>query len=319
MSLAVLPHSPVNFHQQSPAALSCPTRSSAGPPKRPKLTLNTSHLPLSLGKGNTTGRLLEPLSVASPTSRNTFQNAYGPLGPHSQPARPSASRANVPTPLRTSSTDSVVSLASATSVTSATSATSSISSASSADSSYPAVPYWLPYNTKSILTNGPIPRVRRGKSFSSTRPMFRVPKKVSFRTNLTEEIRTERYTMAHSDLESSTSSISTLILPPLQYPAHDDSTKPSVVDHGAEGGLAKTDELEKDSMPEQRSPHTGDKRESSDEEDSDVCPSTPVTRMNKRPREWVWTLGPVKSDQERKQGAASPGREKTGEGISSKQ
>jgi len=44
-----------------------------------------------------------------------------------------------------------------------------------------------------------------------------------------------------------------------------------------------------------KSPQTGEKRESSDEDDSDTCPATPVAGRKKRSREWVWTLGPVET------------------------
>lgn len=42
-------------------------------------------------------------------------------------------------------------------------------------------------------------------------------------------------------------------------------------------------------------PQTGEKRESSDEEDSDTCPATPVAGRRKRHRQWRWTLGPVEA------------------------
>ncbi|KAJ9623428.1 hypothetical protein H2203_005687 [Taxawa tesnikishii (nom. ined.)] len=98
--------------------------------------------------------------------------------------------------------------------------------------------------------------------------MFPAPKRVAFKAPLTEDIKTEKYTLAHSDLASSSSSISTLNLPPPEHDTDRSSSNP--------GG----------------EPHTGDKRDSSDE-DSDVCPATPVAGRRKRRREWVWTLGPV--------------------------
>ncbi len=42
-------------------------------------------------------------------------------------------------------------------------------------------------------------------------------------------------------------------------------------------------------------PRTGDKRDSSDEEDSDTCPATPIAGRRKRHRQWRWTLGPTGS------------------------
>lgn len=293
MSLAVLPHTSVGL-PSSPAPLSYPSISSTGPSKRPKLSLNTTQLPKSLGKSNTALRI-ETLSVASPTSRNTFQNAFGPLSAQPPSARPPANRINTPTPLRASSSDSVISSASSTSTTSSE---AYATSASSTDSLSPPVPYRLPYNNKSILTNGPLPRGRSRKSYTTTTmPMFSSPKKVSFKAPLTEEIHTVKYTMAHIDLESSSSSISTLNLPP-----------PSLVLRGQAKTLAlstKSDDTsdqqakqdDSNNKIEPKTPSVGEKRESSDEDDSDTCPSTPVTRRNpKRRREWVWTLGPLKTE-----------------------
>ncbi|GAB7350234.1 hypothetical protein MBLNU459_g0887t1 [Dothideomycetes sp. NU459] len=269
--------------------------------KRPKLSLNTTSLPTSSGK-STTGLRLETLSVASPTSKNTFNNAYGhaatpgstasPLSrpPLSvEPTRAPTHRSQAPKPLRTSSSDSIVSSASSTSAASGISASSSASSASSASFPLPP-PYRLPFNNTSILTNGPLPRVRRKKSFTTTRPMFPSPKRVSFRAPLTEEIQTETYTLAHSDLDSSWT-ISTLNS---THPQRDTihPSKPTETSRSLQQDKSENGDLDAKSDP--KSPHIGDKRESSDEEeDSDVCPATPVTRRSKRPREWVWTLGPI--------------------------
>lgn len=112
--------------------------------------------------------------------------------------------------------------------------------------------------------------------------MFPPHKKVSFRAPLTEEIKTEVYTMAHSDLQSSSSTVSTL---QLSVPEKEDTKE-----------TAKPEEREderqrKDSLLS--SAQTGEKRESSDEEDSDTCPATPVAGRRKRHRQWVWTLGPL--------------------------
>ena len=119
--------------------------------------------------------------------------------------------------------------------------------------------------------------------------MFPAAKKVGFRAPLTEEIRTEKYTMKHSDIESSTSTISTLELSPAE------KKKDGEVQDKREEGT-QTD-VEESTVT---SPQTGDKRESSDEEeeDSDTCPATPVAGRKKRHRQWVWTLGPIKPEAE---------------------
>ena len=91
--------------------------------------------------------------------------------------------------------------------------------------------------------------------------------------------------MRHSDIESSISTISTLELSPPE------TDKPEVESEGQalKSGVKTATKKGKSSS----SPRTGEKRESSDEEDSDTCPATPVAGRKKRHREWVWTLGPV--------------------------
>ena len=112
--------------------------------------------------------------------------------------------------------------------------------------------------------------------------MFPTTKKVAFRAPLTEDIINEKYTMRHSDLESSLSTISTLELSPPE--TEKEETK-------SEDDVRKVNTKVKDKKA--KSPKTGEKRESSDEEDSDTCPATPVAGRRKRSREGVWTLGPV--------------------------
>lgn len=116
--------------------------------------------------------------------------------------------------------------------------------------------------------------------------MFPGAKKVSFRAPLTEEIVTEKYTMRHSDLDSSRSTISTLEL----SPSEPEAEKPQVK---SEGDALKSG-VKAEKKKSASSPRAGDKRDSSDEDDSDTCPATPVAGRKKRHREWVWTLGPIK-------------------------
>lgn len=269
---------------QATSSPSFPSISSAGQgsSKRPKLTLKTSSLPISTGKSNTSIRL-ETVGVAStPTARNTFHNAFGAAASQSQSSCQ-------PKPLRTCSSDSIVSSSSNCSANSVTSAESNASSATSTDSMTPPVPYRLSYDSKSILTNGPLPKVRRPPSLTSSRPMFSNAKRVSFRAPLSETITTVKYTTAHMDLET-TDSRSGRGLPP-----------PTLVLRGQRIALqAAGDAKDISASPAQQGedvdsecrsnspPVDGDR----DEEDSDVCPSAPV----KRRREWVWTLGPLKRE-----------------------
>lgn len=114
--------------------------------------------------------------------------------------------------------------------------------------------------------------------------MFPTSKKVAFAAPLTEDITTEKYTMRHSDIESSFSTISTLELSPPET---------NKLEVEGEGNALKSGAKTVTKKGTSSSPRTGEKRESSDEEDSDTCPATPVAGRKKRHREWVWTLGPV--------------------------
>jgi hypothetical protein len=279
MSLAILPSSPATYNQTS--LLSAPS-----PSKRPKLSLNTTSLPSTFGKKATSLRL-ETLSATSPTVRNTFSNAHedelNARAPGSRPKRPTLSN------LSTSSitANDIRSSSPATSEHSDTtsSTASSAHSVSTIGSLSASVPYKLAYNITSILANSPIPKVgNQRRTFAQSRPMFPAAKKVAFRAPLTEDITTERYTMKHSDIDSSISTISTLELSP------PDSEKPKKM---SEGDVHKLNARSKEKKA--ASPQTGDKRESSDEDDSDTCPATPVAGRKKRSREWVWTLGPVEA------------------------
>lgn len=285
MSLAILPSSaPMAYNRSSGPTL---LASSPSPAKRPKLSLNTADVPSVFGKGSTSLRL-DTLSATSPTTRNTFRNAYDPSqARQTVNVRPSKPRL---TPLATHVTNTdkqSPSIDREEPYDSAASSASTASTASIVDFSTAEVPYRVAYNVKSILLNSPVARKpARIISFAQSKPMFPATKRVAFRAPLTEDIQTTKYTMRHSDIESSTSTISTLELSP--------SEKPSVVDEDLdEDKRVENVEVEKKDLS---SPHTGDKRESSDEEeDSDTCPATPVAGRKKRHRDWRWTLGPVES------------------------
>ncbi|KAK5119330.1 hypothetical protein LTR85_007686 [Meristemomyces frigidus] len=284
MSLAILPSAPMPYGEASVPMLLPPA-----PSKRPKLTLKTTQTPTLLnGKGSTSLRL-ETLSAVSPTARNTFSNAYNPAHaaktPGAKPQRPSltplatdvpSTISRVPTPLETD----VPSLTNSATSSSAV----SIASISTVESLSTDAPYKLSYNVTSILSNGPLPRTKRSRTYyGQSRPMFPAAKKVAFRAPLTEDIKNIKYTVAHSDIQSSASTISTLELPPVEREAE--------VEAKGGLGLEGVKAAVKDTAP--TSPQTGEKRESSDEEDSDTCPATPVAGRRKKHRQWRWTLGPT--------------------------
>ena len=260
---------------------------SPAPSKRPKLSLNTSSIPPSVfGKGSTSLRL-ETLSATSPTVRNTFSNAHERLNgqprPHARLVKPTLAPLATGEPASNQQSPQSTTQDSA-STTSSTSSSSAVS-VGEAFTAPEHIPYNVSYNVTSILANSPLPRRRtRRMSVTQSKPMFPATKQVSFRTPLTEDIKTSTYTMKHSDIESSTSTISTLELSPPEKTI--DLKASSDTSSGERKGEAAQ------SPP---SPQTGDKRESSDEDDSDTCPATPVAGRKKRHRQWVWTLGPVVS------------------------
>jgi hypothetical protein len=128
-----------------------------------------------------------------------------------------------------------------------------------------------------------MPRERtQTNTFAVFKPMFPAAKRVAFRTPLTEDIKTSKFTMRHSDISSSNSSVSTLEL---------NSSQESHPSNTANVKCQSQSTQAKDTKPP--SPRTGDKRDSSDDEDNESCPATPVAGRQKRYRQWVWTLPPV--------------------------
>lgn len=308
MSLAILPSAPMPYNQASAPTLLPPAPT---PSKRPKLSLNTIQTPTLLnGKGSTSLRL-ETLSAVSPTARNTFSNAYNPAQalrtPGAKFQRPSLTPLATDVPSAVPSTPTPVGsdTSSATDSAELTSSSAvSTTSVSTVDSFQTDVPYKLAYNITSILSNGPLPRARgKRTSFTPSRPMFPPAKKVSFRAPLTEDIKNIKYTMAHSDINASTSTISTLELSPPEEKAEKMEAQKMVEKVHVKAGAKDARVI---------TPHVGEKRESSDEEDSDTCPATPVAGRRKKHRQWRWTLGPAESTSEEKRPEdAGVGEEKT--------
>ncbi|KAK6399170.1 hypothetical protein LTR95_019461 [Oleoguttula sp. CCFEE 5521] len=283
MSVAVLPSAPLPYEHVT--MLSAPS-----PSKRPKLSLNTSSaVPSGFGKKATSLRL-ETLSATSPTLRNTFSNAHEDVTrlrtPGTRSHRPVLSSLSI----SSSPISTVEEPSTPVAPGSSHSSVSSAASTSTTDSLPIEIPYKLAFNTTSILSNGPLPRTRSvRKQFSQSKPMFPTAKRVAFKAPLEEEIHTERYTFRNSDIESSSSTISTLEL----TPSDRSKAKDQVDDEASHLG----EKPERD-LSVKAPTMTGEKREADEDEgDSDTCPATPVAGRRKRDREWVWTLGPVKSDE----------------------
>ncbi|PIB01254.1 hypothetical protein CB0940_00122 [Cercospora beticola] len=286
MSLAILPSQHMGYSGTSAPS---PLRPSRSPAKRPKLSLDTNNVPSIFGKSSTSLRL-ETLSATSPTARNTFRNALDPVTAQNKKTntKPNLSSLKIATE---SSPREPEQIQPTTTNDSAASSATTTSSLSSIDSFSTVVPYKLTFNTTSILINSPLPRTSRRSHFGHQKPMFPAPKKVAFREPLTEDVKNTRFTLRHSDIESSTSTISTLELTQSDSELDEDAQ-----DQKTEKPVQDDDRPSAKSPP---SPHTGDKRESSDEEesDSDSCPATPVAGRRKRHRQWVWTLGPVNGEE----------------------
>ncbi|KAK4987706.1 hypothetical protein LTR66_002665 [Elasticomyces elasticus] len=286
MSLTLLPSSPVTYTQPS-----LPSR--LPHPRKPKLSLNTTQLPTAFGKSSTSLRL-ETLSATSPTARNTFSNAYdsSPTVPHPRARSQRLPPLNISTSITSTAPRTSTSLRDEVAETPLSSSNESATTTSSLSSveSLTSIPYKLPYNARPILINGPIKRTSRPRrrSLTISRPMFAVAKKVSFKEQLTEEITTVKYTMAHSDLASSSSTISSLSLSTTASELH---TEP-VVKTSTPSTHTTPPQHDPDTETAAASPRAGEKRDSSDE-DSDTCPETPVAGRRKKRREWVWTLAPA--------------------------
>lgn len=272
MSLAVLPSSPVtpyNTQHDFPAT-------SPSPSKRPKLSLDTSSVaPTAFGKKATSLRL-ETLSATSPTVRNTFSNAHEQKGSRLRLTPLTTTFSDSPTTTTPSQIDPTTPDEPIRSIASSGS-TSSISTIDSF--THDEIPYKLPFPHTSILKNGPLERrATQTTSFAQSKPMFPAAKKVGFRAPLTEEITTTRFTLRHSDIGASASTISTLDLNDAQR-----------------GEEVKGEEKKEVEVVE---PQTGEKRESEDEgeEDGETYPTTPVAGRRKRHRQWRWTLGSAGSN-----------------------
>ncbi|RAH71539.1 uncharacterized protein BO66DRAFT_346889 [Aspergillus aculeatinus CBS 121060] len=255
---------------------------------RPKLTLQTSSLPLTFGTSSTGLSLsLVAGSTASPTVRNTFKNAYDVTAPVSATASPSSKfpshRFSKPSSPYTTHN-----------------------------------PYQLPMGVRSILRNSPLePSCRRRSTSVATngttgapatrRVFFPAKKQVSYRYPLEEEIQNVHYTARHSDLhdvEEERSKPSTSASTPSEdsdSAANNSSSLSSSSDTNT-----SDDEPQPTFKPNLLSPVERKKRKHQKAERQvravalreklgDMTPQTPVRKRAKRRCEWRWTLGPLEN------------------------
>ncbi|CBX93141.1 hypothetical protein LEMA_P040420.1 [Plenodomus lingam JN3] len=286
--------------------------------QRPKLCINTEQPRIP---GKCASLRLDLLSAVSPTVRNTFSNAYDQSAAtatsaytaYTASASASASAPVLGRPTKPRlSIDSNFSSTRATPTStpdSAATLSSALTSASSSQSASSSIPYKQPHNLASILTNSPARSTLPRKMTTPARPMFPAEKRVSFRTPLEEEITTVKYTLAHSDLQSSLSTLSsnestTSTMPSGPEAANLKSslcldTSHSTCPHQIAEPPSKSPSRPLNCMdpateisPPRKAPRIGEKRDSSSsDDDSDSCPETPVAGRRKRTRDWRWTLG----------------------------
>ncbi|KAL4932238.1 uncharacterized protein BDV17DRAFT_217462 [Aspergillus undulatus] len=271
---------PTVSHPHPHPSMACGLTSNAPsrPPtlSRPKLTLQTSSLPMTFGS-STTGLSLSLAAgpTASPTVRNTFKNAYDVAYPPSANASPSISSSNrfsKPASPYTSSN-----------------------------------PYQLPLGVKSILRNSCLESSKRrpsiaaanGPNGSSTsrRVYFPTKKQVSYRNPLEEEIKTVKYTARHSDIisDSEPGSCETSSDDDSDYSASSlvsSDTTPSDDERSASEPSADKKKKKRKYRSNERQVRAIARMEGL-EDPYTRTPQTPRQGRLKRRREWRWTLGPL--------------------------
>lgn len=280
---ATVPHL-LSHVNSAPLSVFCPENAPATGPmspgkqqQKPKLSLQTSNLTPTF-HGSSGGQVTTNLNTATPTTLNTFNNAFDLT------FRPSP----------------VISAASPT----RRSQTKAPGQSCSPTNRSPEMPYalGLPFGVHSILKNSPLPQYGRRRSACSSsaspgipgrRVFFPASKKVTFRAVLEEEITTHEYSMRHSDLNSSS-----------------DETKSSEAEESSSGS---TDEGEEDKgdmtiRVDEVASRGRRKRKTLSVSDSTSdgldrgrnkgSRSTSARRSKRKRRRWEWMLGPAKAVKE---------------------
>ncbi|QKX55689.1 uncharacterized protein TRUGW13939_02786 [Talaromyces rugulosus] len=256
--------------------------------KRPKLSLQTASLPIAFGKSST--GLARTCATASPTVRNTFNNAYETTRPLSTTDSPSPCRLSnnskgprYPSPFshhyRTSD----------------------------------AAPYQQPLGVRSILQNSPLKKmsVRRqsmsmsaGALTENRRVLFPVKKQVTFHYQLEEEIRTVKFVARHSDLDSDSEPE-----PQAELESEGDTSSDSTGSHsdshsssGEDDGDIKNplpQRKRRKSIPSERKIRAAALRDGLNEDHYAASLTTvSQTDRSKRRCKWRWTLGENTADSE---------------------
>ncbi|KAK2746591.1 hypothetical protein FQN55_005579 [Onygenales sp. PD_40] len=306
--------------------------------KRPKLSLQTSSLPMAFGKSTTALSLaLSANCSPSPTVRNTFNNAY----------------------------DGFRRTASSSPVGATVSSPKGASRAGKRGASYLCnyqttceAPYQLPLGVRSILRNSPLhtssssirrPSLSVSSSNNSSnihtgrKALFPAKRQVRYCFPLDEEIKTVRYVARHSDLSEDESpsgpsdvdmsseeeSDSSLSLSK-SSPSDDDEPSPSTKNinstaHDTSKNSNQPSNSDQTLNPSRQRPRAKRKHSAASErqiravalrEDHlapssaygwDNTPQTPLLhKRRKRPRDWRWTLGPIENGQVQQQQQPHP-------------
>ncbi|PKY02604.1 hypothetical protein P168DRAFT_283368 [Aspergillus campestris IBT 28561] len=288
---------PMTLSTSSSSNMACTLASASNPPSaissRPKLSLQTACLPRTFGSSSTGLSLsLAAGPTASPTVRNTFNNAYDPTSATSSPSKPSATGR-----LAISSYNNVAH-----------------------NNNNNTNPYQLPLGVKSILRNSPLEPTCRSRSISipssatgARRAFFPPKKQVSYRQPLEEEIRTVHYTARHSDLAED---------PQQQQPqqqqqqqpqrpaphtasdeaesdstasgATSDASTSSSSDDDTNSSLARSSRKKRKHLSAERQVRAVALMDGI-EGDGSATPQTPRQHRAKRRCEWRWTLGPLET------------------------
>lgn len=286
------------------------------PTNRPKLSLQTSCLPVTFGK-STTALSLPPSATApsrSPTSRNTFKNAFDSYSETAAPSQPQNTSSSRPPWQRR-----------------CTPQEANVTCDHRSDA-----PYDLPKGVRSILRNSPIRETASAPETavedsapSSTgrntatgvggrRILIPVKKRVSYRFPLDEEIKTVRFTARHSDLPSlSSSALNSPSDDAYVYSSLDEDSDSSTCEDTSLCTTKKDDSniLNNPRLPKRKSRRgerqiraagirdgllvpdtttTTTNNNNNNNKSYSECPQTPSHRGQKRLRQWRWTLGPIK-------------------------
>lgn len=244
--------------------------------KRPKLSLQTSSLPITFGKSSTALTIAaSTLPIASPTVLNTFNNAYD------MPHRLSPVT-NSPTGTRSARPTSRI--------------------VSPFASNKEDRPYQIPLGVKSILRNSPIPSGLRRSSLcpagesprTSRRALFPAAKKVAFPVVLEEEIQTTIYTVKHSDLSSDGEELDTDERSELSLSSSDESDMEELAEANTDGEATQLRKKRKAGSDRQIQAAAIRDCVANVERIQKRLKPTFKSQRKRRRRHWEWTLEPLK-------------------------